>query len=81
MEVRNLKAYLANIRMTASEFAQIVQCSPSYIHQLANETAIPSRRIAKDIYHATDGVIQLTCRTPKRRPNRKKDEPQGEILS
>jgi DNA-binding transcriptional regulator YdaS (Cro superfamily) len=74
MEVRNLKAYLANVCMTAGEFAEIIDCTPSYVNQLANGTAIPSRRIARDIFKATEGVIKLETNPRKAKKQQKGSE-------
>lgn len=73
MEVRNLKAFLANKGMTVKEFANVVDVDFKYMSSIASGSRIPSRRLARDIELATDGVIKYQ---PRQRKSEKKEEPQ-----
>lgn len=66
MQTLNLKAYLANIGMTSADFSVIIDCDPKYLSRLISGKLRPGRRLAKDIYQATGGVIQLPTKTTKR---------------
>ena len=62
MQVRNLKAYLANIDMTMKQFARKIKCNPGYLNGVVRGDYTPSYRLAKDIYEETGGVIWLECK-------------------
>ena len=59
MEIRNLRAYLSNVGMTVRAFSELVDCDPKYISRIAVGRIIPGRRLARDIFNATGGVINF----------------------
>ncbi len=59
MEVQNLKAYLANVGMTMQQLSEKVECNTRYLTRLATGELTPSKRLARDIYQATGGVVKL----------------------
>ncbi len=61
----NLKAYLANIRMTIKDFAVHIGCNPVYLSRVLNEKLYPSARLSKDIYNETKGVVKIYTRKEK----------------
>lgn len=65
MEVKNLKAYLANINMTIKKFCEIIDCDDKYLSRIIHEKVTPGKRLARDVYHATNGVITLKTRKKK----------------
>ena len=73
MEILNIKAYLANKGMTFKEFATALDVDDKYMSSIASGARIPSRRLARDIEIATEGVIKLK---PRQRKAKKKAEPQ-----
>jgi hypothetical protein len=72
MEVRNLRAYLANIGVTLKDFAEAVECHPHHLSSIINGRFTAGHRLARDIFQATDGVVQVP--TKKRKPRRKANE-------
>ncbi len=76
MEVNNLKAYLANIRMSQREFGEIVDVTENYISSIIHGKRTPSARLAKDILQATGGLIRLNTRVRKK--NQKCENSQNE---
>jgi hypothetical protein len=66
MEINNLKAYLANIGMTMKDFCEEIDCCHTYMSAVVNGRAVAGHRLAKDIYDATDGTINLRTRLRKR---------------
>ncbi len=62
MEVKNLRAYLANIGMTLKEFAKRIDCNYPHLTRILSGYCYPSRGLARDIYEATGGVIRLETR-------------------
>jgi len=75
MEVRNLRAYLANVGITNKQFAEKLDCCPEYLRMITSGHKIPGRRLARDIFKLTDGIINLETKK-KRKPytKRKKTE-------
>jgi len=67
MEVNNLKAYLANIGMTMKDFAEIIEADASYLTSVANYRKFAGKRLAKDIYEMTDGVVVVMTRPKKQK--------------
>lgn len=59
MDNINLKAYLANVGMTMTQFCNLLDCNRSYMSSISSGKTIPGRRLARDIFNATNGVIQL----------------------
>ncbi len=66
MEVRNLKAYLANIGMTLKDFCEIIDCDDKHMSKIMNGHKNAGHRLAKDVRLATDGLINLKTRIRKR---------------
>ena len=66
MEIKNLKAYLANIDMTLRDFSEIIECSPEHLSRVVKGKTMASPRLAKDIREATSGLINPTSRSRKR---------------
>ncbi len=63
MEVQNLKAYLANVGMTMQQLSERVECNTRYLTRLATGELKPSKRLARDIYQATGGVVKLKTKS------------------
>ncbi len=59
MEVRTIKAYLAENGITMKEFAEKLECNRSYLSRIANGAIAPSPRLARDINRLTDGIIDI----------------------
>lgn len=53
----NLKAFLANKNQTIRSFAELLGCNPHYLSRVMHLKVRPSKRLAKDIYLATGGII------------------------
>lgn len=78
MEVQNLKAYLANVGMTIREFSEKVDCSPRYLARLSSGELIPSKRLARDINQATNGIVKLKTKAENcKKSQGKNDEHQN----
>lgn len=75
MEVKNLKAYLANIDMTLRDFSEIIDCSPEHLSRVVKGKVMASPRLARDIRLATSGLIEPISRSRKR--NRQQNEEQN----
>ncbi len=69
MEVQNLKSYLANVGMSIREFSEKVDCTQKYMSQLALGRLLPSKRLARDIFQATGGVVKLKTKADKTKEN------------
>lgn len=67
MEVRNLRAYLANIGMQMKDFAKLVDCHPTYLSHIVTGRRMAGNRLAKDIRQATNGIISLPIAPKKYR--------------
>ena len=79
MEVNNLKAYLANIGMSIQDFGVIIDCDGKYLSRIIHGKSYPSRRLAKDIRVATDGIVNLPTRP--RNPDKKQQQPKPEACA
>ncbi len=60
MQVTNLRGYLATIGMEVREFAQLIECTPTYTSGIVSGRLIPGKRLARDIKELTNGVIDFT---------------------
>jgi len=67
MEVQNLRAYLAQKGMTMKKFAQCIGCSSTYLSHIAAGRRTVGKRLARDIYYATEGIVDLPTAMPKNR--------------
>ena len=65
MEIRTIKAYLAEHGMTMKEFAEKLEVNRSYLSRIASGSIAPSSRLARDINRLTNGVIDLKKCTTK----------------
>lgn len=66
MQNVSLKVYLATVGMTMTEFAKIVECRMSYISRISTGGCYPSKRLARDIFKATNGAVNIQRpETPK----------------
>ncbi len=59
MLVTTLKGYLAETHLTAKDFSEKVECAPEYISRILRGKAFPGKKLARDIYKATDGIVNL----------------------
>ena len=66
MKVENLKAYLANIKMTLKDFCEIIDCDEKYMSKVMNGHLNAGHRLAKDVKQATSGLIKLKTRVRKK---------------
>jgi transcriptional regulator with XRE-family HTH domain len=55
----SIKIYLATVGMTMTDFAKSLDCAMPYLSSIANGRAKPSKRLARDIYKATGGVVDI----------------------
>ncbi len=55
-----LREYLFRNRMTMTSFCNIIHCSRSYMSLVIHKKKIPGKRLAKDIEHATEGLVTAT---------------------
>jgi len=62
----NLKAYLANVGMTMTQFCEKIDCDRCYLSLVSSGKKMPGRRLAQDIYEATNGVINLSTKPRKK---------------
>jgi hypothetical protein len=76
MEVKNLKAYLANVGMKTKDFAELIDCDPVYLCHVMRGNCTVSRRFARDVSLATDGVITLKTRQRKRHLKKENAQPE-----
>ena len=53
----NLREYLFRKRLSATEFARLIEYSRTQVSLVANERVKPSKRLAKIIERATDGNV------------------------
>ena len=61
----NLKVYLATIGMSMTHFAKKIDYSVCYISQVTHGKAYPSRRLSKDVYNATNGMVKMITKKEK----------------
>lgn len=52
-----LHIYLATKRMSVKNFAQLVDCAPSYISRVSRGNCIPGRKLARNIEKVTEGQV------------------------
>ncbi len=76
MDKLNLKAYLANVGMTMTEFCNKIDCNRAYLSTVSSGKVIPGRRLAKDIYDATNGVVKLQTKAKDCQKHEKKEQNQ-----
>lgn len=69
MEVKNLKAYLANVNITFSEFCEMIGYDLGYMSRVIHNKCKPSERLAKEVSKATSGVIRLDYTPRKKKYN------------
>lgn len=65
MQVSNLKSYLAETGMSIKQLSELTNYSQEYLRQIARGKVLPSFRLSRDIFRATNGVINLPVRTRK----------------
>jgi len=53
----NLREYLFRKRLSATEFARLIEYSRTQVSLVENERVKPSKRLAKIIERATDGNV------------------------
>jgi hypothetical protein len=58
-ENRKLKAFLADIDMTAKDFSKLIGCDNRYLSRVMNGHAKPGKRLSKDVEDLTDGKVRL----------------------
>jgi len=73
MEVNNLKSYLANIGMTHRAFCEKIDCNEAYLSSIINGGVKAGRRLAKDVFEATDGLIVLPTKPRRKMKGNKHD--------
>lgn len=66
MQITNLKGYLGNKNMTLKKFSQTIDCNPDYLSMIITGRRFASRRLAKDVKAATEGLIDLPTRPRKK---------------
>lgn len=66
MQVKNLKGYLATVGMTLKDFCEMLDCDDKHMSKVMNGHVTAGHRLAKDVKHATGGVIELQVRLRKR---------------
>lgn len=71
METRNLKSYLADIGMTLKEFCEVLDCNYSHMCSVATGRLTPGKRLARDVFQATGGIVNLATR--QKREKKPKD--------
>lgn len=55
----NLKAYLAQVGVSAQDFAKQIDVTGRYLSQIVCGSTLPSRRLARDIEAATNGQVKV----------------------
>ncbi len=65
MDKLNLKAYLANIGMTMTDFCHKIDCDRTYLSSVSSGRVMPGRKLARDIFNATGGIINLQTKAKK----------------
>ena len=66
MEVKNLKAYLANKGITLKDFCESLDCDDGHLSKIMHGHKTASHRLAKDVREATEGLIELKTRVRKK---------------
>lgn len=67
MQVTTLRSYLAETGMSYDDFGKLVDYHPRYLYAIAMGKKMPSEKLARNIFRATNGVIQLkTKKTEKK---------------
>lgn len=66
----NLKAYIANVGMTIKQFCKLIDCSQSYLSLIMSGKKTPGKRLARDIYNATMGEVQLETKAQKQKKSK-----------
>jgi hypothetical protein len=76
MDNINLKAYLANIGMTITEFCNKLDCNRAYMSGIVSGKKLPGRRLAKDIFEATKGIVNLKTKAKDCQKHQKQEQNQ-----
>jgi ribosome-binding protein aMBF1 (putative translation factor) len=63
MEVSNLRSYLAETGMSIKQLSEKICYNTEYLRQVARGNAIPSHRLARDIFNITGGVVKLKTKS------------------
>ena len=79
MEVKNLRAYLANVDMSLKEFAKKIDCNYPHLSRILSGYSYPSRGLSRDIYEATGGIIKIP--TKKEVEKKMKEETQDQRIA
>jgi hypothetical protein len=77
VEVTTIRGYLGEMNMTIADFSKVVECEDKYLAKVLKGTVYPSRRLAKDIYNATQGIVKLAT-NPNTKTNKKQYEQKNE---
>ena len=70
----SIKVYLATISMTAQDFAHKLDITGRYLSNIITGKSLPSRRLARDIEAATNGMVKVpfSLKTKKVREDEKR---------
>ena len=62
METKKLKSYLADIGITVRQFCEKLDCNYSHMSGIVTGRKTPGKRLARDIFEATSGMVRLKTR-------------------
>jgi hypothetical protein len=65
MQVTSLKSYLCEVGMTIAQFSELMECSRQHMHGIVKKRTYPSARLARDIFHMTNGVVNIPTKPKK----------------
>jgi len=72
MEITNLKSYLAECKMTIRQFCEILGCSSEYMSRVYQGKKTCGKRLARDVFELTEGIVKLPTSDPKDRKKKVK---------
>ncbi len=77
MDKLNLKAYLANVGMTMTEFGNKINYDRTYLSMVSSGKVLPGRKLARQIFDATNGIVHLQTKTKKSEQNNQQEQKQN----
>jgi hypothetical protein len=78
MEFVSLKCYLAQIKMTLKEFAELVGVSRNYLSAVDHGRRSAGKNTVKKVFEITDGNVLLKSVTKRRRKKSNSKQEKGD---
>jgi transcriptional regulator with XRE-family HTH domain len=77
----NLKAYCAQIGLTLTQFAELIDCSAAYLSGVSTGNRIPGPRLANEIMRATNYSVKIESTKDKKKKEKQNEKTISDAVS